>query len=138
MTAGQTATTTATPFGSAGLGVANLLVGGLYDDYKSVVFAEKTFAAVRSTIEAERAKIKKEIIDRKSLDVAKYSMQSALSDIDRLARASSSQTGISKLAADAEKNKVDAEGLLSAGVKGDTGDKADDANDQSPTDKPAE
>lgn len=107
-TVAQTATSLISPEATAALGLTNLLVGGLGEEYESLMYAEKTFDALRAVIEAERAKIKLEIEKGQKRDYKDYTIQDALSDVGRLAEASSIQVGVSKLLAAAEQERATA------------------------------
>ena len=111
-TAVQTGTTKASPGLSAGLGISNLLIGGVGEELNSTVYANNTYEAIQESIKSERAKRKIEIINGMDMDYDKYTIQDALSDIRYLAEVSSVRVGVGKLLQDARNKKDIAEGLL--------------------------
>ncbi len=104
-TAAQTATSLISPETTAVLGLSNLLIGGIGDEYNSLAYANKTYDALRAAIEAERVRIKSDIKKSTVESYAEYSIQDALADIVRLSEASSIRMGVARLLEIAEKEQ---------------------------------
>ncbi len=104
-TAAQTATSLISAETTAVLGLSNLLIGGLGDEYNSLVYANKTYDALRSAIDAERVRIKSDIKKSTKQPYVQYTIQDALSDIRRLSEASSIRIGVALLLKIADQEK---------------------------------
>ena len=89
---------------TAGLNLSNLLIGGLYDEFESIVFVNKTFQAMEKAIEAKRLQLRGDIEKKKTTPYPEYSIQQVLSDIRQYGETSSLRAGIEQLLSLAEQD----------------------------------
>lgn len=94
-----------TPAVSAGLGLANLVVGKTVDNINSPFYFDKTFQAFEAAVLTERARIKSEIIARQATrplistnsSAVQYGIFDALADMRTYDDACSMRAGLAKL-----------------------------------------
>lgn len=87
----------AAPSVAAGFSLTNLVVGKSIDNINSTFFFEKTFQAIGSAINFERATIKEHIVNSEKLSYQEYTIYDSLSDIRKYDSACSIRIGVSKL-----------------------------------------
>jgi cell division septation protein DedD len=117
-TGGAAGTAAALPGISAGLSVANLIVGKTVGNFDKTYYAEKTFEAMESSILGERASRKAGIIDNLKKETTDYTIFDALGEVRQYDEACSIQRGLLKLSSIADNARADGEAKLKTAIAG--------------------
>lgn len=109
---GSAAAAHSQPALSAGLSFANLFVGSSVKSFSANYYFDKTFDALKSTIDADRLRMKREIMQKLHAQdpTPPYSMASALSDVRAYDDSCSFMSGLTSLTQLAAKHAEKAKG----------------------------
>jgi len=123
-TGGSAAAAHSQPALAAGLGFANLIAGSGVKSFNANYYFDKTFDALKSTIDADRLRIKRDIMNKLHAGAGErsYSMGNALSDVRAYDDACSFMSGLASLARlaanDVEEAKANPTGNNAPGANG--------------------